>query len=253
MLKWTLPVGVLLVLACSGELPELPSASSETREDSPPAMPVPSTGAPVSTGQDAPPVDAIPAVVRICEHDEVQEMVEHWGQRASTPAGISRLCQAQYMDWKSDLDTINPALSEGIFETLADCLEVPSPQWEQCYADYLMELEERLGRLPPMPGAPPEEIAAQEGPQALIELCVAFVERWGEEGFAYQPGRLTKCVSDSAPQIETLQMLLGKKKTEQLMDDATRCVQTTPLQRNDDSGFALLNQCMMQLMESVAP
>ena len=105
MLKWTLPAGVLLALACSGELPELPGASSEPTESTPSAPQAPSAQ-PVSTGQDAPPVEAIPAVVRICAHDGVQEMVEGWGQRSSTPAGIARLCQAQYMAWKADLDAI---------------------------------------------------------------------------------------------------------------------------------------------------
>ena len=257
MLKWTLSTGVLLVLACSDELPGLPGASSEPPEAAPSA-PQLSPDAPVSTGQDVPSIDAIPAVVRICEHDGVQEMVESWGQRASTPAGLIRLCQAQYMDWKAGLDDINPALSEGIFETLADCLEASGAEWGSCYTDFGTELEERLGRLPPMPGAPPEEIAAQKGPPKLIEVCVAACALFGERGFVYQPGRLTECVETSAPQVETLQMLMGKEKTDQLMDDVISCLQTTPVQSGlsmrpeDDSGLVLLNQCMAQVIQSVA-
>ena len=249
MLKWTLPAGVLLALACSGELPELPGASSEPAESTPSAPQAPSAQ-PVSTGQDAPPVEAIPAVVRICAHDGVQEMVEGWGQRSSTPAGVARLCQAQYMAWKADLDAINPALSEGLFESLADCLEVPSSQWEHCYADYTMELGERLGSLPPMPGPAPEEIAAQQGPPKVVEACVALCSRFGQEGFVHRPERLTSCVDGLATPYGLVERLKGEEQAAQIMDELIVCLERTPVSRDAPDAGALLNQCTQAVLES---
>ena len=115
----------------------------------------------------------------------------------------------------------------------------------------------RLSRIHPETAAP-EEIAAQKGPPKLIEVCVAACALFGERGVVYQPGRLTECVETSAPQVETLQMLMGKEKTDQLMDDVISCLQTTPVQSGlsmrpeDDSGLVLLNQCMAQVIQSVA-
>ena len=253
MLKWTLPLGLLLALACSGELPDISGdGAAESEEGEGPAV-LPS-GAPVSAGVDAPHVDATPAIQRICNHDVAQEMVESWGQRANTPAGIARLCQAHYMDWKSEMDDINPAISDGEFEQLADCIDAAPEQGMRCYGEFYQRLNDNMGHLPSMPGPTPEEISALQGPESLKTLCVTFFGRLAEDGIKHHPERLTECVEDKASEMGMLEMILGKEKVAEITDELTDCLETATFDFSDGSeGSSVLNQCTMDVMSKHLP
>jgi hypothetical protein len=126
MAKWTLALGLVPVLACGGDasitpVPEVTKGSEES------VLPIvaaademPEEGASYSPGKKVEAVEAPPEITRFCEHAAEAGLVESWYERAETPAGAARLCEAEMMKNKKLLDCFDPALDDGLWDAAAD-------------------------------------------------------------------------------------------------------------------------------------
>ena len=192
MAKWTLALGLVPALACGGDAPTtpVPELTQGAEESVQPlvvsADEMPEEGAGYSPGTKVGAVEAPPEITRFCEHAAEANLVESWYERAETPAGAVRLCEAEMMKNKKLLDCFDPALDDGLWDAAAACLVDAAPQTEGvCYLMILERMQLPVTNpdiLPLRPGLTDEQLATVRGPETVRRLCLAMAQKDDSRG-----------------------------------------------------------------------
>ena len=250
MLKWTMALGLIIALACSGESPLSSGDDVEITPTSTSGAAVDDAGTPPTTASEAqddePPADVTPAIVRICEEISDEEVLMVWGEQGDTIDEDGIVCQIRLMELYNGMDALNPELNEGIFEDLAVCQEEnPAEAWNDCYQSFLAQSKENLDNLEPLPGLSDAEVTALEGSEIIRNFCVAMANQSAKQGINSQALSFAEqCLSSMDP-VYSMAKMMGHNADEEIVA-STRCMEEAP-------DWEQAERCQQQVLDAMTP